>query len=87
MKAIDAKKSVTAANAWSRDVTTYQQTFEVEEADIGRPMGDYGGHSYSSHTFSRVDVGRRLIICTSPDRQSDDRSYRCWYFTMQAVQP
>jgi len=87
MKPIDEKKPVTAPNAWGRDATTYQQTFEVEEADIGRAMGDYGGHSYSSHTFSRADVGRQLIICTAPDIQRDSRAYRCWHFTMKAVTP
>lgn len=85
MKAISEKKRVVAANAWGRDSVTYQQTFEVEESDVGRPMGDFGGHGYRSHQFSRADVGRHLIMYTHPQVQSDRRSYRFWSFTEKGV--
>lgn len=83
MRALDQKRSVTAANGWGRDSTTYQQTFEIEESDVGRPMDDYLGHGHRRYTIARADVGRKINVMTHPSQQRDGRSYRCWSFCLE----
>lgn len=43
-------------------------------------MSDYGGHGYRYRKFTAEDVGKRVVMMTSPEIQRDRRSYRMWAF-------
>lgn len=80
MKPLSEPHSVTAANTWGRDVTLDHQLLEVEPEDVGKVMSDYGGHGYRYRKFTAADVGKRVVMMTSPEIQRDRRSYRMWAF-------
>ena len=80
MKTLSEPHRVTAANAWGRDVTLNHQLLEVELEDVGKIMSDYGGHGHRYHKLTPADVGKRVVMMTSPEMQRDRRSYRMWSF-------
>lgn len=73
MKQLTEKKSVTAANGWGHDSTCDHQIFELEESDVGRVLEHYLGHNHRSLCITRKDVGRHILIQSSP-------GWSCWSF-------
>jgi hypothetical protein len=77
MKALTEKKRVTRKNAWGGDGTFDEQTFEIEESDIGAQKPNYLGHGHATYHIRKADVGRKINMQTSP-------GWACWSFFQEA---
>lgn len=73
MKQLSDKKSVTARNAMGQDSTCDHQMFELEESDVGRRLQHYLGHNHQSVLIQTQDIGRHILIQSSP-------GWSCWSF-------
>lgn len=72
----------TANNAHGQATDTMRTRYEIEAKDVGRTMGNYKGHKYSSYTITRGDVGKVIEFIHEPGRPANHRGevYECWYF-------
>lgn len=73
MKQIGYAQKVTRANAWGKDHTYLETTFEVEESDVGKARENYLGFGRPAYQFKPSDAGSEITIQSSP-------GWTCWYF-------
>jgi hypothetical protein len=72
MHAITNKKKFVRPDAWGRDHEVYEQTFVVEESDIGRSVPHHLGYNRAAVVMTQRDVGRTRVVLT------DDTGWTCW---------
>ena len=73
MKQVTEKELKTGANAWGRPTTWMEERFEIEASDIGTRRDHYLGFNHRSHTLTHSDVGKTIVVYTSP-------GWTCWVF-------
>lgn len=60
MKLIGETETVTAPNAWGRNITATHTHYEVEQDDIGRARQHYLGYNNASYIFKPSDLGKTI---------------------------
>lgn len=73
MKQLTEPERKSGSDAWGRPATWFEQRFEIEASDIGTKRDHYLGHNHQSFTFGRSEVGKTIVVYTSP-------GWTCWTF-------